>query len=81
MSVTVTVQCLGQLRDSVSATPITLTCNADAGALLDALAAQFEAIIALGGAVVLATDDRYLQRSDALVDGMTLVLVPPISGG
>jgi molybdopterin converting factor small subunit len=81
MSVTVKVQCLGMLRERASATPIALTDVSTAGEALAALAAAFEAIASLEGAVALATDEGYLQHDDPLHDGMQLLLVPPVSGG
>jgi molybdopterin converting factor small subunit len=81
MIVTITVQCLGQLRDSVARDAITISCPPTAGALLELLANEYEPIAALQGTVVLATSERYLQQEDALTDGMELVLVPPVSGG
>ena len=81
MSCTVSVQCLGMLREAVGGEPIPIDNVATVGEALTVLAARFEAIAALKGAVALATDNGYLQQEDSLHPGMRLLLVPPVSGG
>ena len=79
--ITIHALCLGQLAESVSRTPVTITCAPNAAAALDALAAAHPPIAALRSSVALATDSTYLQGTAKLQDGMPVVVVPPISGG
>jgi len=80
-TVTIHAKCLGQLAESVSRTPVTITCAPTAAAALDALAAAHGAIAAIRQSIALATDGGYLDPAATLTDGMSVLIVPPLSGG
>jgi molybdopterin converting factor small subunit len=80
-TITIHVTCLGQLAETVSATPITIACQPTVDAALDALALAHPAIASLRKTVAIATDAGYLTPASTLQDGMCVLIVPPISGG
>ncbi len=80
-TVTIKVQCLGQLGELVSRSPITITCGATVADAIETLAGAHQAIAAMSQSIALATDDGYLTPTAVLTDGMSVLVVPPISGG
>lgn len=80
-AVTIQVQCLGQLGELVSRSPMTITCGTSVADAIDTLAATHPAIAAMSQSIALATDDGYLTDTAVLTDGMSVLVVPPISGG
>ncbi|MCH2136788.1 MAG: hypothetical protein MK101_09435 [Phycisphaerales bacterium] len=79
--VTVSITCLGPLKQTVCDTPLTITCRPLVRSLIDELAGRYATIEQLRGRIAVAHASGYLQMDDLLHEGMALLLVPPVSGG
>ena len=81
--VTIRVLLFARLAEAAGTRELTLSVDdsATVGDALNLLANRYPALGELGSALAVAVNESYAQGADALSDGDTLALIPPVSGG
>jgi len=72
-----------QLADAAGAREITLELpdNATVSDAIDALARKMTSIAPLRDPIAIAVNEKYVQPDYELIEGDTIALIPPVSGG
>lgn len=72
-----------QLAEAIGRNRLTIELpeHATAGEALQQLAEQYEPIQSMRETIALAIDDTYVTRDTEVGHGVTIALIPPVSGG
>ena len=79
----VRILCFASTQDVTGQRELTLQVpdSATAGGCLEALKSEYPALGPILGRCRIAVNDEFASESDAVSDGDTLALLPPMSGG